>query len=65
MYWMQDLVDESEDELVAQVNQFLTNPADASPTDENADNTESRSSGGSDDANDGNSNENSNNNNSQ
>jgi len=65
MYWMQDLVDESEDELVAQVNQFLTNPADAAPADENADNAGSRSSGGNDDANDGNPNDNSNNNNSQ
>lgn len=31
MYWMQDLVREGEDELIAQVNQYLANPADAAP----------------------------------
>lgn len=31
MYWMQDLTNDGEDELVAQVNQYLTNPADAAP----------------------------------
>eukprot|EP00545_Synedropsis_sp_CCMP1620_P012105 CAMPEP_0119029724 /NCGR_PEP_ID=MMETSP1176-20130426/40667_1 /TAXON_ID=265551 /ORGANISM="Synedropsis recta cf, Strain CCMP1620" /LENGTH=346 /DNA_ID=CAMNT_0006986077 /DNA_START=47 /DNA_END=1087 /DNA_ORIENTATION=+ len=31
MYWMQDLTNDGEDELVAQVNQYLTNPAEAAP----------------------------------
>ena len=31
MYWMQDSSDEQDDEIVAQINQFLTNPQDAAP----------------------------------
>eukprot|EP00548_Thalassiothrix_antarctica_P001659 CAMPEP_0194135670 /NCGR_PEP_ID=MMETSP0152-20130528/5763_1 /TAXON_ID=1049557 /ORGANISM="Thalassiothrix antarctica, Strain L6-D1" /LENGTH=371 /DNA_ID=CAMNT_0038832009 /DNA_START=110 /DNA_END=1225 /DNA_ORIENTATION=- len=34
MYWMQDLVNEGEDELIAKVNQYLTNPEDAAPDDD-------------------------------
>lgn len=31
MYWMQSQSDEGEDEIVAQVNQYLTSPVDAAP----------------------------------
>ena len=31
MYWMQDLDSDGEDELLAQVNQYLMNPAEAAP----------------------------------
>lgn len=31
MYWMQDASDEKDDEIVVQVNQYLTNPQDAKP----------------------------------
>jgi len=65
MYWMQDLVNETEDELIAQVNQYLTNPTDAAPEGENADNTGSSSSGGGNNANKGSGNDNSSSNNSQ
>ena len=31
MYWMQDALDEKDDEVVVQVNQYLTNPQEAAP----------------------------------
>jgi len=48
MYWMQDLVNEGEDELVVKVNQYLTNPEDAAPEEEtsSANNAGNRTEGG-------------------
>mmetsp|Transcript_14773 Transcript_14773/g.21791 ORF Transcript_14773/g.21791 Transcript_14773/m.21791 type:complete len:371 (+) Transcript_14773:91-1203(+) len=65
MYWMQDLVNETEDELVAQVNQYLTNPTDAAPEAENSNNTGSNSIGVVSNSNKGSGNDNSSSNNSQ
>ena len=31
MYWMQDLEQDAEDEILVQVNQYLMNPAEAAP----------------------------------
>jgi len=45
MYWMQDASDEKDDDIVVQVNQYLTNPQEAKPDDDEEEVDEEETSG--------------------